>query len=103
MGDGKDAALLIITRIMDVDAETMSLDRLPLGTGGAIIGVRWDQLDERDARRLRELGVDEGVSVEKLHKGPFGADPIACRIGRMTVALRSVQASAILVGPRSAS
>jgi ferrous iron transport protein A len=37
--------------------------------------------------------------VEKLHKGPFGTDPIACRIGRMTVALRTSQASAITVGP----
>lgn len=86
---------------MDVDAETMTLDRLPLGTGGMIVGVCWDKLDERDARRLRELGVDEGVLVEKLYKGPFGADPIACRIGRMTVALRSIQASAILVGART--
>lgn len=78
----------------------MTLDKLPLKTGGSIIGVDWDRLDERDARRLRELGVDEGVPVEKLHKGPFGIDPIACRIGRMTVALRTAQAAAITVGPR---
>lgn len=78
----------------------MTLDKLPLNSGGAIIAVDWDKLSDRDARRLRELGVDEGVPVEKLHKGPFGIDPIACRIGRMTVALRTAQAAAIIVGPR---
>lgn len=85
---------------MKTVAKSMTLDVMPLKTGGHIIGVDWDHLDEKDARRLRELGVDEGVAVEKLHKGPFGVDPIACRIGRMTVALRSAQASAISVEPR---
>jgi len=85
---------------MEDDVARTTLDKLPLKTSGAIVGIDWDQLSERDARRLRELGVDEGVSVEKLHKGPFGIDPIACRIGRMTVALRSAQAAAILVGPQ---
>ncbi|MES2498307.1 MAG: FeoA family protein [Pseudomonadota bacterium] len=84
---------------MEDDVARTTLDKLPLKTSGAIVGIDWDKLSERDARRLRELGVDEGVSVEKLHKGPFGIDPIACRIGRMTVALRSAQAAAILVGP----
>ncbi|ABQ68809.1 FeoA family protein [Rhizorhabdus wittichii] len=84
---------------MDDDAAPITLDKLPLRSGGAIVGIDWNRLSERDARRLRELGVDEGVPVEKLHKGPFGVDPIACRIGRMTVALRSAQAAAIAVGP----
>ncbi|MBO9375669.1 ferrous iron transport protein A [Sphingomonas histidinilytica] len=84
---------------MTDDAAPTTLDKLPLRSGGAIVGIDWDRLSERDARRLRELGVDEGVPVEKLHKGPFGVDPIACRIGRMTVALRSAQAAAIAVGP----
>jgi len=34
-----------------------------------------------------------------LHRAPFGAGPIACRIGRMTVALRRVVAGAIHVSP----
>lgn len=84
---------------MKDDAAPITLDKLPLRSGGAIVAVDWGMLDERDARRLRELGVDEGVPVEKLHKGPFGIDPIACRIGRMTVALRTAQAAAIAVGP----
>ena len=84
---------------MDIPTSFTTLDKLPLKAGGEIVSVDWAILDEKDARRLRELGVDEGVSVEKLHKGPFGIDPIACRIGRMTVALRTAQAAAIAVGP----
>ncbi len=87
---------------MTIAADHMTLDKLPLRSGGAIVGVDWSLLSERDARRLRELGVDEGVEVEKLHKGPFGIDPIACRIGRMIVALRTAQAAAIIVGPSKA-
>ncbi|WP_340316204.1 FeoA family protein [Rhizorhabdus argentea] len=85
---------------MELDTTLMTLDKLPLGSGGEIVSVDWAILSDKDGRRLRELGVDEGVPVEKLHKGPFGIDPIACRIGRMTVALRSAQAAAIGVGPR---
>lgn len=84
---------------MDIATAFTTLDKLPLKAGGEIVSVDWASLDEKDARRLRELGVDEGVSVEKLHKGPFGIDPIACRIGRMTIALRTAQAAAIAVGP----
>lgn len=80
-------------------AATTPLDKMPLKSTGRIQSIDWTMLREKDARRLRELGVDIGVSVEKLHRGPFGMDPIACRIGRMTVALRSVQASAIAVEP----
>jgi ferrous iron transport protein A len=85
---------------MDFATSFTTLDKLPLKADGEIVGVDWAMLSEKDARRLRELGVDEGVPVEKLHKGPFGLDPIACRIGRMTIALRSAQAAAIAVRPR---
>ncbi len=86
---------------MDAPTSFTTLDKLPLRTSGEIISVDWTLLSEKDARRLRELGVDEGVSVEKLHKGPFGIDPIACRIGRMTIALRTAQAAAIAVRART--
>jgi len=46
---------------------------------------------------MRELGFDEGVAVETLHRGPLGLDPIACRIGRMTVAIRRAHAAAVSV------
>jgi ferrous iron transport protein A len=82
-----------------IDSFAVALDSVPLRVPCRITGFDWSLLSERDGRRLRELGVDEGVIVEKLHMGPFGRDPIACRIGRMTVALRSAQAAALLVEP----
>ena len=75
----------------------MRLDQLPLRRSAQIAQVDWQALRPAEARRLRELGVDEGVVVESLHRGPVGGDPIACRIGRMTVAIRRSQASAIEV------
>ena len=75
----------------------MRLDELPLRQRAQIARVDWQALRPAEARRLRELGVDEGVAVESLHRGPIGGDPIACRIGRMTVAIRRSQASAIKV------
>ena len=45
-------------------------------------------LDPLTARRLCELGFDEGVDVELLHRAPFGGDPLAVRVGNMVVALR---------------
>lgn len=77
----------------------VSLEHLPLRQPAQIVAINWDQLAEHEARRLRELGFDEGVSVELLHHGPVGRDPIACRVGRMTVALRRAHAAAISVIP----
>jgi ferrous iron transport protein A len=62
-----------------------------------IAAIAWGDLRETDARRLRELGFDEGVSVEKLHQAPLGRDPLAVRVGRMTVAIRRAHAAAVLV------
>lgn len=59
--------------------------------------VEWTRLAGPEARRLRELGCDEGVGVEVLHRARLGGGPIACRIGRMTVALRRSVAGAIHV------
>lgn len=75
----------------------MRLDQLPLKCPARVSAVAWEELAETAARRLRELGLDEGVLVEALHVAPFGKDPIACRVGRMTVALRRAQAHAITV------
>ena len=48
-------------------------------------------------RRLLELGFVEGATVEILHDGPFGRDPIAVRVNDCTIALRRREAMAILV------
>ena len=47
-------------------------------------------------RRLLELGFIEGATVQILHEGPFGRDPIAIRVNDTTVALRRHEAMAIL-------
>lgn len=76
----------------------MNLAELPFAQEATIRVIDWAGLSERDARRLRELGFDEGVAVEPLHgKGLFVSDPIAVRIGRMTVAIRRAHAAAIMV------
>lgn len=78
-------------------ANRMSLNQLPLRKRARIVSVDWDVLAQNEARRLREFGFDEGVVIELLHHGPMGRDPIACRVGRMTVALRRTHAEAISV------
>jgi len=48
-------------------------------------------------RRLVELGFTEGATIEVLHEGAIGRDPIAVRVNAATVALRRREAMAILV------
>jgi ferrous iron transport protein A len=79
--------------------DVTSLDRLSVGTKARVASVDWARLDEAEACRLRHFGFDEGVAVEPLHLGPFGRDPIAIRVGRMTVAIRRRHAGAISVIP----
>jgi len=79
--------------------ETISLDRLALGAKARVAAIEWSLLDAGEAARLRNFGFDEGVAVEPLHLGPFGRDPIAIRVGRMTVAIRRKHAGAIQVVP----
>ncbi len=74
-----------------------SLVTLPRQTRATVAAIDWGRLAVPEARRLRELGFDEGVGVEVLHRSRFGSGPIACRIGRMTVALRRTVAAAISV------
>jgi ferrous iron transport protein A len=75
----------------------VNLDDLPLRQAARIATIDWAALVPGDAKRLRELGFDEGVAIEPLHRAPFGRDPIACKVGRMTVAMRRAHAAAIEV------
>ena len=79
--------------------ETVSLDQLTLGTKALIASIDWDSLDHGEGCRLKDFGFDEGVAVQPLHLGPFGRDPIAIRVGRMTVAIRRKHAVAVRVVP----
>lgn len=47
--------------------------------------------------RLIEMGFVEGASVEILHEGMIGKDPIAVRVDNATVAIRRREAMAIMV------
>jgi ferrous iron transport protein A len=80
-------------------AEAMGLDRLAVGRRARIDSIDWAMLELSEANRLKHFGFDEGVAVEALHLGPFGRDPIAIRVGRMTVAIRRRHAGAVQVVP----
>ena len=82
-------------------SDVIGLDRLPVGSKARVSSVDWAALDAGEANRLRNFGFDEGVVVELLHLGPFGRDPMAIRVGRMTVAIRRKHAGAIGVTPLS--
>ena len=76
----------------------MTLDQLPLNQIATITSIDWSGLDVREARRLQELGFGEGARVSASHSGVlFWRDPIAIKIGRMTVALRKAHAAAMHV------
>ena len=72
---------------------------MAVGTKARICSIDWAVLEEAEGCRLRHFGFDDGVTVETLHLGPFGRDPIAIRVGRMTVAIRRRHAGAIQVQP----
>ena len=76
----------------------MTLDGLSIGAAARITAVNWALLAPDEAKRLQALGFDEGVEVSMAHRGVFaGRDPIALRIGSMTIALRRGHARAMTV------
>jgi len=76
----------------------MTMDGLGVGVVARIISVDWSALAPDEAKRLQALGFDEGSEVSIAHRGVFaGRDPIALRIGSMTVAVRRSHAHAITV------
>ena len=79
--------------------EMLCLDALAIGSKARVMAIDWEALDQAEGSRLRHFGFDEGMIVEPLHLGPFGRDPMAIRVGRMTVAIRRRQAAAVRVLP----
>lgn len=75
-----------------------TLDRLPLGCAARIIAIDWDALGADEGRRLRELGLLDGIELTALHRGGlFWRDPLAVAIGRMRIAIRARHAAAVRV------
>ena len=74
-----------------------TLDLLPANTPAVVAAIDWPRLTETEGRRLREFGFDEGVTIEVLHRASIGAGPIACRVGRMTIAMRRSVAATVSV------
>jgi ferrous iron transport protein A len=67
-----------------------------LNRAAVIRAIDWDVLPDQEGHRLRSLGFEPGVTIEAMHKGILvWRDPLAVRVGRMTVALRSNVAAAI--------
>jgi ferrous iron transport protein A len=75
----------------------LRLHELPTAQIAVIDKVDWETLSPSETQRLKEFGVDEGMTIEPLHRGLFGRGAIACRIGRMTIAMRHQHADAIHV------
>lgn len=76
----------------------MRLTELPLRQIATVEVIDWKALTASDGQRLREFGLCEGASVEALHHGGLlGRGPIACKVGRMTIAMRRNHAAAITV------
>ena len=73
------------------------LENLSRGKAATNAAIDRDGIDPDTAQRLHELGFDEGVDVELLHRAPFGGDPVAVRVGNMVIALRLSMARLIEV------
>lgn len=72
------------------------IDQLAAGVPAVITGIDRAACGDLVWRRLHEMGFDEGVDVEVMHKAPLG-DPIALRVGNSLIALRRAQAALIEV------
>mgnify|MGYP000041208245 FL=1 len=84
---------------------TKYLSELEIGETGIIAGFDTTRVHDQEFAadledRLLEIGFEEGISAELLHVGPIGRDPLAVKVGTMTVALRRMEADAIILGDK---
>ncbi len=80
-------------------ASAFSIASMRPGDVATIVSVDHDGCDPQVARQLHEMGFDDGVEIELLHRAPLGGDPLALRVGNMVVALRQRLAALIVVDP----
>lgn len=85
----------------------LSLDQMQVGESGFVeklgqlTSSALTQFDRALANRLMEIGFIPGEPLQVLHKGFFGGEPIAVRIGQSTFALRRFEAALISVIPHN--
>ena len=73
----------------------MYLDELSEGTRARIVAI--DEFGVELAAKLREIGFCEGDDVQLLTRGPLAGEPLAIRLNRRIIAMRSLEAHAIQV------
>ena len=79
-------------------SDTVPLGMLSMGDKARVVAIEVKPEDAQGiSTHLRNLGFDEGLDIELLHQSPFGGDPVAVRIGPMTVALRRSEANLVKV------
>ncbi|MCH8684762.1 FeoA family protein [Pedomonas mirosovicensis] len=83
-------------------SEQVTLGSLPPGTRARIVSIDAEADRQGLHLRLYEMGFDEGVEVEVLHRGPIGGDPIAVQVGGMIVAMRRAEAGLVRVASGAA-
>ena len=79
---------------MNIDSGTnMTLTDLPVGKDARVIAVNGTSMI---TRRMLEMGVIPGVTVQVVKMAPFG-DPIEIRVRGYSLAMRKTEADAIEV------
>ncbi len=78
---------------MNKQKEAITLCELPIGTEGIVIKLLSSGIERR---RMLDLGLVEKSKVQSVRKSPLG-DPIAYNIRGAIIALRSEEASKVMV------
>jgi ferrous iron transport protein A len=79
--------------VICINSTIMSLDKLTMGRDCKLLKLQAVGITRR---RLLDLGLVKGTSIKALYKSPCG-DPIAYEIRGSVIALRSEEASKIIV------
>lgn len=78
---------------MNRNEHALSLDSLPIGRKGRVLSLH---SSGNERRRMLDLGLVQGTTVEALQKSPSG-DPIAYFIRGAVIALRDEDAKKIMI------
>jgi len=77
----------------DLESSRLTLTSVPIGVQARVVAINGS---DRISRRLMEMGVVPGVSLEVLKAAPFG-DPIEVRVRGYNLAMRRSEADTIEV------